>query len=339
MADTYMLRVFDSSGIRFAMHSNRQSRRSFLAVTGTIGLLGVAGCTSDGPPKSNESGADDADTSLPDFDELYDDAPRTRVNSGEMSHAGRMDVDAVREKLSPNNTEAENVAIAATQASKHTKFREDSPETIRYLLDEFDLDAYADERIAISGGAVTITEIYVENDPGSVQKVMVTNVPGNTDIPIQYSLVAGTEAGTGDGAVADNNLAGMWDPNNLANWMHVDYETLLNYVEHHGGRDEIEDEEWDSAWENFHNRFNTYVLGAKEGSTLAPTAAAWRHIGEQERISRENHDRAFANFKRINQELAGRDIGDDQYLEIDYTDDELGFDIVDEYAPGDIHDL
>lgn len=309
-----------------------RTRRSLLLAGSTIGTVALAGCTADTDTEEPEANR------IP-FEELYGDAERKAVVGETASqNTGPLDPADVAEMVDASNSTAENVAIAASQASQHTRVREDTPATIRYILDEVELDAFADTRTVLSGGYVTITEIYAANDDGSVQKVMVTKVPHNTDIPLQYSLIAGEEPGDG-GAASDNNLAGMWNPTNLANISPVDYETLANRVEDYGGREEIGEEEFRNGWETFHRYFNSYLLAEGSGRVLAPTADAWRYIGEQERISRQTHEQALENFRSINEVVETRDIGDDQYLAIDFDGDGLSFDVVDSYHPAEIHDF
>lgn len=336
------------------------SRRNVLATTGTAITGGLAGCASfieeeisdegkDSSPgnetntTTQKNGEEEVPEDYTTLEELYEEAERKRIRRGGVAsqNAGPITASEIEPMLRSDNSETENVAIAATKASQHTVNREqhNSTSTIRHVLDELELNAYADER-AISN-STTITEIYVENDDGSVQKVKVTTVPHNARNPIQYSLISGEEPTTGDGAVADNNLYSMSDPDTTitGSRMSWDYKALENRVEDFGGREEIDEDNWSSAWDTWWSYFNEYLLGSPDRNVLAPTADAWRRIGESERIMLDSHEEAFEYWKEINEEVANRDLGEEEYLKISYNNGDLGFEDIEEYNPGEIHNF
>lgn len=315
--------------------TKQRVRRDFLRLVGTGTVVTLAGCIGNQntstepnnttpeqnqPERKNENTEDDYTT----FEELYAEAERKRPSS---RHASPIDFDEIEIMLRPNNTEAENAAIAATQASLHevgaTPDTEDkNPEAIRYALDELDLNAYADNRTAYSGGDVTITEIYAENDDGTVQKVMVTNVPSNTDTPLGYSLIAGEEP-QDEGPVSDNNLQTMWGEDALATAAALDFRFLENAIEH-SGEDHVN-------WEKFIEDIGDYILDGKvSGSNIDFTMDAGQYMADLEDIDNDYHDEAYEEWVDTQEFYHNEVVPEDKHLLIEMDGGELNRRAVDE---------
>jgi len=327
-------------------------RRRFLAVTGSAGFLTVAGCTSDEPTPDTSTDDDTDETTPPEepttdddardnretdaeshdtdkeeeetdteepldkgitFDELYEEAERQRI-AGETAsqNTGPITASEIESMLSPSNTEAENVAIAATQASKHTREREDVPTTIRHILSELELDAYAQERIT---GAGAKTDIYVE-DNGHVKKVGATKTPFNTDIPLQYTLIGGEEPTTGDGAVADNNLQRDWNEDVQSSAVYLDFR-LIDGIN--------QDEDTQIDWEGLSGQIkDSYLLDSGiEGSEIDFKLEAGLAMAEAEDIDNEYHDEAFEAYKDANEFYHNEVVPEDQHMLIELNNGEL----------------
>ncbi|WP_202935042.1 twin-arginine translocation signal domain-containing protein [Halorussus amylolyticus] len=319
-------------------------RRDFLKGTGAVSAAGLAGCTSDSENSGNNTDSTDNSTTTnkntptkietgndtteeentPEedrvtFEELYSEAERKPITGETLSqNTGPFDLEEVESMLSSNNSEAENVAIAATQASQHTREREDTPETIRYALGELDLNAFAQERRT---GAGAKTDIYVE-DGSSVKKVAVTKVPHNTDIPLQYSLIGGEEPGTGDGAKADNNLAKDWNENQFTGLSYLDIRTIKN----------VQDSGREINWENIADFVkNSYLLdGGVEESDIDFTLEAGLQMGELEDIDNDYHDEAFKAYKDANEIYHNEVVPEDKHLLVELNDSGLHSRAVDE---------
>ncbi|MFP8890772.1 hypothetical protein ACLI4U_13525 [Natrialbaceae archaeon A-CW2] len=325
-------------------------RRRFLAVAGSAGFLTVAGCTSDEPtpdastdddtnettppaePTTDDDASDngeiDAESHDTDkeeetdaeepvdqgitFDELYEGAERKRIIGSTASQtAGSITASDIESMLSPNNTEAENVAIAATHASKHTREREDVPYTIRHILDELGLDAYAQKRATL--GAIK-TDIYVE-DGNSVKKVAATKTPHNARNPIQYTLIGGEEPTTGDGAVADNNLQRNWNEDSTGSLSYIDFRAIKN----------ADEKDVQIVWDGVANQVKrSYLLDmGVEGSDIDFTLEAGTYMADLEDIDNSDHTEAFEAYKDANEFYHEEVVPEDQHLLVELDGGEL----------------
>jgi len=294
------------------------------------------------------------------FEDIYRETIPDENSAVARTVENQMDIEEVEDRLHENMSVSYKIETMFSLAAKVVE-REQGTDATRYVAHEmFDIEpgteAVIDNRTGYSGGEIPLTAVYVNE--------------GTEDDPEWHKdLGAPIGNATGSGgedylrhdeqvrSVTERNLDGMFDSGNAANYVPTDLGAIKKRIEYIG-RDEYSEAQWESEWNSYLRGVQNLLVGdnffegdfAEDGKVdefkVAPTWDAWEYIGEQERESRGISNLWVNDLREINlaahdpEKYVGRELQDDEYLEIDVEQGNLQFGVISqsEYSPSSMAD-